>query len=163
MRFHSVQILVLIEEQMREDDNALLMAGGRRRSADQYVDSMKMQLMFGVLVRALQFLKLADSTRLPVERSTLTDLLRKWGAFPHIGSGQCPACDAGGGTSANAAPGLASPIEAARVMNIRNIHIDVEKIQVCSTFPCHCQLTQVCSDQDLQCSTSHKQMTSVCL
>ena len=116
---------------MREDDNALLMAGGRRRSADQYVDSMKMQLMFGVLVRALQFLKLADSSRLPVERTTLNHLLRKWGAFPHVGSGQCPACDAGG--DADSAPVLAAPVEA-RVMNIRNIHIDVEKIQVRSSF-----------------------------
>jgi hypothetical protein len=124
-----VQILVLIEEQMREDDNALLMAGGRRRSADQYVDTMKMQLMFGVLVRALQFLKLADSSRLPVERTTLKDLLQKWGAFPHIGSGQCPACDAAAGASSDAAPVLAVPVQA-RVMNIRNVHIDVEKIQV---------------------------------
>jgi hypothetical protein len=127
-----VQILVLIEEQMREDDNALLMAGGRRRSADQYVDSMKMQLMFGVLVRALQFLKLADSSRLPVERTTLKDLLRKWGAFPHVGSGKCPACDAGGVAPADSAPLMTAPVEA-RVMNIRNVHIDVEKIQVCST------------------------------
>lgn len=118
---------------MREDDNALLMAGGRRRSADQYVDSMKMQLMFGVLVRALQFLKLADSSRLPVERTTLKDLLREWGAFPHTGSGQCPACDGGGSSSADAAPMLTAPVEA-RVMNIRNVHIDVEKIQVRSGF-----------------------------
>lgn len=135
-----MQILVLIEEQMREDDNALLMAGGRRRSADQYVDSMKMQLMFGVLVRALQFLKLADSSRLPVERTTLNVLLRKWGAFPHIGGGECPACDVGG-VAADATPLLAAPVEA-RVMNIRNVHIDVEKIQVCihSMLKCTCVL-----------------------
>ncbi len=115
---------------MREDDSALLQAGGRRRSADQYVDSMKMQLMFGVLVRAMQFLKLADTSRLPVERTTLKDLLRKWGAFPHIGSGNCPVCDARGEAQADSVAVLAAPLEA-RVINICNVDIDIEKIQVC--------------------------------
>jgi hypothetical protein len=128
-----MQILMLVEEQMGEDDSALLKAGGRRRSADQYVDSMKMQLMFGVLVRAMQFLKLADTSRLPIERTTLRDLLRNWGAFPHVGSGNCPACDAQGEAIADCIAVLAAPLEA-RVINIRNVDIDIEKIQVCKMF-----------------------------
>ena len=125
------KILMLVEDQMREDDSALLQGTGRRRSADQYEDSMKMQLMFGVMVRAMQFLKLADTSRLPVERLTLQELLQKWGAFRHVGAGACAGC-AGANTGVSQDSGalqLQIPVES-RVMTVRNVQIDIEKLQV---------------------------------
>lgn len=114
---------------MREDDAALLHSTGRRRSADQYVDSMQMQLMFGVMVRALQSLKLADTSRLPVERSTLQALLHKWGAFKHVGDGPCPACDGGGGGAAVAVVEQPPPQET-KVLRVQNVPLDLENIEV---------------------------------
>lgn len=125
------KILMLVEDQMREDDSALLQTTGRRRSADQYEDSMKMQLMFGVMVRAMQYIKLADTSRLPVERMTLQELLRKWGAFRHVGSGACAGCAGadGGGSQDNGALQLQVPGES-QIMTVRNVQLDIEKIQV---------------------------------
>jgi hypothetical protein len=125
-----VQILMLVEQQMREDDAALLNSSTRRRSADQYVGSMKMQLMFGVMVRAMQFLKLADTTRLPVERSTLQSLLFKWGAFRHVGDGNCPVCDASAASKTEAIVEEPLPLES-KVLRMQHVRLDLNKIEVC--------------------------------
>lgn len=137
------KILMLVEDQMREDDSALLQATGRRRSADQYEDTMKMQLMFGVMVRAMQFIKLADTTRLPVERMTLQELLRKWGAFRHVGAGACVGCaGAGNGGSQESALQLQLPADL-QVMTIRNVQLDIEKIQVGSLTMKSCPFVEL--------------------
>ena len=128
-----MQILLYIEQQMREDEARLLSGHSRRRSADQYVDSMKMQLMFGIMVKAMQFLKLADTGRIPVVRTGLNDLLKRWGAFPHIDKGRCEGCD--GVPPSDTSPKLMvehqpPPLES-KVLKIRNIEINIDKIKVC--------------------------------
>jgi hypothetical protein len=122
-----LQILMLVEQKMREDE-ATLLGTCSRHGMDLHVGSMNMQLMFAVMVRAVQFLRLADSTRLPVERTTLRSLLSKWGAFDHIGAGVCSACSIGG-DAAEAIVVEPAPLES-RVLRILNIDLDVEKIEV---------------------------------
>lgn len=129
---------MLIERQMREDEASLLHSSGRRRSADQYVDSMKMQLMFGVMVKALQFLKLADTNRIPVERTTLADMLAKWGAFPHADNGKCSGCDAAAAPSSEDPAIMVEnvpPPHESKLLKIRNITLDVDLLEVRVNIP----------------------------
>jgi hypothetical protein len=137
---------MLVEQQMREDDAALLNSSTRRRSADQFVDSMKMQLMFGVMVRAMQFLKLADTTRLPVERSTLQNLLYKWGAFRHVGDGNCPACDAVAANKTEACVEEPPPLES-KILRMQHVRLDLDKIEVCTCAVCvlACHIILICN------------------
>lgn len=126
-RTRLLQILMLVEQQMREEEAAMLSGAPRRRSADQYIGGgNKTALLLAVMVRALQFLKLADTSRLPVERTTLRKLLGKWGAFDHLGDGECQACDSPG---EHARMAVVTDPES-KLLKVNDVELDVNTIHV---------------------------------
>jgi hypothetical protein len=124
-----LQILMLVEHQMRDDAASRRASPPRRRSAEQYASAARAQRAYGVIARALHFLKLSDTARLPVERATLRSLLANWSAVVHTGVGPCPACDKHGAAPADANVDEPPPLES-RVLQARGMELDVDEVAV---------------------------------
>ena len=124
-----MQVLTLLERYAREDAALARHPSSRRRSAEQYSRARKAQFAYGVMARALHFLRLSDTSRLPIERTTLAGLLTKWGGVVRTKAQGCAICNK------RAPPPRAQDLEEpalldSKVLRVRHAQLDLDKLQV---------------------------------
>jgi hypothetical protein len=125
-----MQILSLIEQQAREDEAACARGQGGKRRMQKYQGAMTPQLRLGIFAQAIRHLQLADTSRLPVERTTLQALLKRWGGVVHEGSSACPACDQRPVSPPPASIDEPPPPLDSPVLRIRNVELDMNNLNV---------------------------------
>ena len=124
------QILTLVEQQIREDEAARQHGRPQPCNTAPYPGAMTPQLKLSVLALALQHLQLADTSRLPVERTTLQALLKRWGGLVQTGASVCPACDQRPNSPAPASIDEPPPPLDSGVLRMRNVEVDLSSLNV---------------------------------
>lgn len=120
---------------------AALTPGTRRRSAEQHMPAHQAQLAFAVAALAMRYVRLTDTSRLPVERTTLQGLLQRWGAFVHTGSAPCKLCAAPSAHDVDLCTERPEPLRSS-VLRIRNAKVDVDQLQCGAKWVLQRGLTQ---------------------